>query len=125
MKTAACAALSALTLTACASTPAPAGFDPAAAAFTGYVRFADGEFQLYERLAQVRMPFARPCVSGVLPRNAQEAAEQDLSGQKVTLTGRAVVWPAGEVGLKHEGSTVRNLCGGDHVILARTVSVIR
>ncbi|CAN7198108.1 hypothetical protein [Brevundimonas sp. LjRoot202] len=124
MKTAAFAVLSVLTLGACASSP-PAAIDPAATTFTGYVRFADGEFQLYERLAQVRMPFARPCVSGVLPRNAQEAAEGDLSGQKVTLTGRAVAWPADEVGLKHEGSTVRNLCGGDHVILARTVSVIR
>jgi hypothetical protein len=114
----------ALTLTACASTPPGPAFDPAATSFTGYVRFADGEFQLYERQIQVERPFSRPCVSGVLPRNAQEAARGDLSGQKVTFTGRAVAW-AGRTGLNHEGSVISNTCGGDHVILAQTVSVLR
>jgi hypothetical protein len=116
--------LAALTLAGCASTP-PGAFDPAATSFTGYVRFTEGEFQLYEREAQVRAPFSRPCVSGALPRDAQRSAAGDLSGQKVTFTGRAVAWPTGEAGLEHEGSTIRNTCGGSHVILAQTVSVIR
>lgn len=118
------AAALALALTACASTPSGPAFDPAATRFTGYVRFADGEFQLYEREIQVQRPFSRPCVSGVLPRNAQEAAQGDLSGQKVTFTGRAVAWD-GRTGLNHEGSIISNTCGGDHVILAQTVSVLR
>ncbi|HYC97986.1 hypothetical protein [Brevundimonas sp.] len=117
-------ALAAVALTACASIPEPAAFDPAATSFTGYVRFTEGEFQLYEREAQVQAPFARPCVSGALPRDAQRSAAE-MSGQKVTFTGRAVAWPAGGVGLEHEGSTIRNTCGVDHVILAQTVSVIR
>jgi len=113
----------ALTLTACASTPPAPAFDPAATSFTGYIRFAEGEFQLYERQIQVQRPFSRPCVSGVLPRNAQEAAQGDLSGQKVTFTGRAVAWTG--TGMNHEGSVISNVCGGDHVILAQTVSVLR
>jgi hypothetical protein len=113
----------ALSLAACATSPASEVFDPAGTAFTGYVRVTEGEFQLYPREAQLRGPFSRPCVSGVLPLNAQRTA-RELSGRKVTFTGRAVPWPGG-VALEHEGSTVRNTCGGDHVILAQTVHVIR
>jgi hypothetical protein len=123
MKASLAASVAALSLAACASTPASAPFDPAATTFTGYVRVTEGEFQLYERETQVRAAFSRPCVSGALPRDAQRSAAE-LSGQKVTFTGRAVAWPGG-AGLEHEGSTIRNTCGGDHVILAQGVSVIR
>ncbi|WP_332658934.1 hypothetical protein [Brevundimonas sp.] len=119
----AAAAAAALSLGACASTPPGEAFDPAGTAFTGFVRVTEGEFQLYPREAQLRSPFARPCVSGVLPLNEQRTA-RELSGRKVTFTGRAVRWPGG-VALEHEGSTVRNTCGGDHVILAQSVSVLR
>jgi len=123
------AAAALLALTACASAPRPAdqAFDPAATRFVGYLRFEEGEFQLYEREAQVRAPFARPCVSGALPLNAQRSARSDLSGQKVTLTGRAMAWPANAPagGIDYEGSQIRNTCGGAHVIQAVDVSVIR
>ncbi|GAA0635581.1 hypothetical protein [Brevundimonas lenta] len=117
-----------LALTACATTPTPpASFDPAATSFTGWVRFTDGEFQLFEREVQVRNEFSRPCVSGALPLDLQRTARRDLSGQMVTFTGRAVSWAdrSTPTGLTHEASIIRNTCGGDYVILAESVSVIR
>lgn len=125
MKIALILSAAALALTACATTPAQTAFDPSASSFTGYVRFTEGEFQLYAREAQVRAPFSRPCVSGALPRNAQRSAASDTGGQKVTFTGRAAPWPQGQAGLDHQGSNIRNTCGGDFVILAETISIIR
>ncbi|KQW83588.1 hypothetical protein [Brevundimonas sp. Root1279] len=119
-----------LALAGCASTPSSEPstvFDPAAASFTGYVSFDGGEFHLFEREAQMRSAMGRPCVSGVLPLNMQRTARRDLPGQKVTFTGRAVPWAGNSTttGLTYEGSTVRNSCGGEFVILAEDVSVIR
>ena len=69
----------------------PAGFDPSATTFSGWIRVSEGEFQLYGQQRQLAEPFARPCVSGALPRDLQRSAH-DLSGTLVTLTGRAVAW---------------------------------
>lgn len=123
-------AAASLALGACASTPSSepsTAFDPAATSFTGYVSFTGGEFHLFEREAQMRSAMGRPCVAGVLPLNKQRTATRDLPGQKVTFTGRAVPWAGNSTttGLNHEGSTVRNHCGGEYVILAEDVSVIR
>jgi hypothetical protein len=123
MKTAIIAASAMLTLGACATAPSGPVYSAEATQFTGYVLFNDGEFQLYPREAQVRTPFSRPCLSGALPLNAMRAARQDLSGQKVTFTGRAVAWE-GRV-IDRDGVNVTNTCGGDFVLLADDVEVIR
>lgn len=101
-------------------------FDPAATTFTGWVRVSRGEFQLYPEQRQLRLPFSRPCVSGALPRNAQEAAG-DLSSLKVRFTGRAVRWDENRVSgaVRHEGARIVNECGGDFVILATDLTVLR
>ena len=104
---------------------APASFDPAATSFTGWVRITDGEFQLYENKRQVELPFARPCVSGALPRGAQRSAH-DLNGAQVTFTGQAVPWASrGRAPvIRHQGSYIRNDCGGPFVIEAQDVRVL-
>jgi len=103
----------------------PAAFDPGATTFTGWVRIAGGEFQLYQTQRQVQIPFARPCVSGALPRDLQRGAG-DIDGAQVTFTGRAVAWTARGTSpvLRHEGSVIRNDCGGTHVIQADDVRVL-
>ena len=83
--------------------------------FTGYVRFSSGEFQLYANRNQVDLPFARPCVSGVLPRDLQSQAEADLGGAKVRITGTARAWSKDQPGdrIRYGDSVIRNDCGGD------------
>ncbi|WP_396593380.1 hypothetical protein [Brevundimonas sp. R86498] len=93
--------------------------------FTGWVRVSRGEFQLYEDQRQLAVPFSRPCVSGALPRNAQDAAA-DLTGTRATFTGRTAPWSAATNDvLQHEGSRIVNECGGELVILADDVRVLR
>ena len=88
-------------------------------AFTGWVRFSNGEFQLYGDEDQVRRPFSRPCVSGAASRGEMQQAMADLSGQKVRVTGRTVAWSeAGNGRIEHARSDIRNDCGGSFVILA-------
>ncbi|NJC42162.1 hypothetical protein GGQ87_002457 [Brevundimonas alba] len=124
MKSKAFAVLSAstliLTLTACASTPASGGFDPSGTSFTGWVRFTGEEFQLYADHDQVLQPFSRPCVSGAASRDEMRQAARDLGGQEVIITGRTAAWSASLPGarIEHEGSSIRNDCGGAFVILA-------
>ena len=112
--------LSALALTACATVPAPMSYSASDASFTGWVRFTDEEFQLYADQDQVLQPFSRPCVSGAASKDEMEQAARDLGGQKVTITGRTAAWSAGLPGnrIPHEGSVIRNECGGAFVILA-------
>lgn len=100
--------------------------DPAATTFTGWVKVTGREFQLYSRQQQLEVPFARPCVSGALPRDLQRSA-QDLTGTQVTFTGRAVPWSSrGDAPvLMYEGSRISNDCGGDYVIQADSVRVLR
>lgn len=101
-------------------------FDPAATTFTGWVRVSRGEFQLYPQQRQLREPFSRPCVSGALPRSLQESAAS-FSGAKVRFTGRAVSWDENRVSgaVRHEGARILNECGGDFVIQATDVTVLR
>ncbi len=122
---AAAAALTAGCATA-ADTRAVPGFDPAATTFTGWVRVTGGEFQLFQDQRQLRDRFARPCVSGALPQNAQDAA-RDLSGSQVEFTGRAVAWASkgDRTSINHEGSLITNQCRADYVIEAMTVRVLR
>ncbi len=102
-----------------------AAVSPDQTSFTGWVRVSAGEFQLYEEQRQLREPFSRPCISGALPRNAQDAA-RDLTGSLVTFTGRTAPWSqATNQILQHEGSRIRNECRGDLVILADDVRVLR
>ncbi|CAN5152757.1 hypothetical protein BH10PSE2_BH10PSE2_16620 [soil metagenome] len=103
-----------------------AGFDPSATIFTGWIRISQGEFQLYGEQRQLAEPFARPCVSGALPRGLQRSAG-DLSGTQVTLTGRAVPWANRQTAhvLNHAGSRIVNECRGVFVIEADTVRVDR
>lgn len=126
--TAAAIAAATLVTSACASTGtgADTAFDPSASEFAGWVRVTGGEFQLYEHQSQLNEPFARPCVSGALPRNAQNAAG-DLTGTKAVVTGRAVAWSErdGAETQRHEGSLITNSCRGDYVILADSVRVLR
>lgn len=116
-----------------ASTAAPAvlaqqntAFDPAATTFTGWVRVSRGEFQIYPEQRQLNQPFSRPCVSAALPRNAQEAAG-DLNGSQIRFTGRAVRWDENRVSgtVRHEGSRIVNECGGEYVVLATDITVLR
>ncbi len=112
----------ALTVTACA-TGGPSSntysYTAGDTAFTGWVRFSNGEFQLYGDEDQVRRPFSRPCVSGAASRGEMQQAMADLSGQKVRVTGRTVAWSeAGNGRIEHARSDIRNDCGGSFVILA-------
>ena len=107
-----------------------AGFAPALAGdiqtpvntvTVGWVRFSDGEFQLYDREVQVLRPFARPCLSGVASRDLMRQAG-DLAGQKVTITGATVAWDRAENHrIEFRGSDVRNACGGETVLLADSI----
>lgn len=104
---------------------APAPVDtmaPVATATVGWVRFTDGEFQLYDREVQVLRPFARPCLSGVASRDLMRQAVLDLDGQKVTITGTTVDWAQAENHrIEFRGSNVRNACGGETVLLADSI----
>ncbi len=116
------AAAAALALSACAADgPASNTYSYAAAdtSFTGWVRFSNGEFQLYGDEDQVLQPFSRPCVSGAASRDEMRQAVQDLGGQKVRITGRTTPWSMASSGrIEHAGSVIRNDCGGPFVILA-------
>jgi hypothetical protein len=106
--------------------PGQTVIDPSATSFTGWVKVSGREFQLYAREQQLDAPFARPCVSGALPRDLQRSSA-DLSGTQVTFTGRAVPWSSrGDAAvLMYEGSRISNDCGGDYVIQADSVRVLR
>ncbi len=111
----------ALSLTACAAGPSRNTYVHAASdtSFTGWVRFANEEFQLYGDEDQVLQPFSRPCVSGVASRDVMRQAVGDLDGTKVTITGRTVAWSQAANGrIEHAGSVIRNDCRGGFVILA-------
>lgn len=112
----------ALALTGCANGPSSNTYVHAATdtSFTGWVKFSGEEFQLYGDEDQVLQPFARPCVSGAASRDEMRQAVIDLSGHKVTITGRTTTWSADLPGhrITHEGSNIRNDCGGAFVILA-------
>ena len=112
--------LSALALTGCATGPATPQYSAGDTSFTGWVRFSGEEFQLYADQDQVLQPFSRPCVSGAASKPEMEQAVRDLGGQKVTVTGRTTAWSSGLPGnrISHEGSAIRNACGGEVVILA-------
>lgn len=115
------ALISALALTACAAGPSSNTYVHAAGdtAFTGWLRFANGEFQLYGDEDQVLQPFSRPCVSGAASRDEMRQAIGDLNGAKVTITGRTAAWSQAANGrIEHAGSVIRNDCGGGFVILA-------
>jgi len=110
-----------LALGACATGPSSNTYVHAAddTAFTGWVRFSSGEFQLYGDEDQVLQPFARPCVSGAASRDEMRQARLDLNNAKVRITGMTRPWSqAGNGRIEHEGSDVRNDCGGSFVILA-------
>ncbi len=111
----------ALALTACAAGPSSNTYSHAAGdgSFTGWVRFANGEFQLYGDRDQVLQPFSRPCVSGAASRDEMRQARQDLNGVKVTIAGRTAPWSQAANGrIEHAGEVIRNDCGGGFVILA-------
>ncbi len=104
--------------------PAPAAglHDPVSTTAVGWIRFSEGEFQLYDREVQVLRPFARPCVSGVASRDLMRQAVRDLGGQKVTITGATVAWDrAANDRIEFRGSNVRNACGGETVLLADSI----
>ncbi len=100
--------------------------DPTATSFPGWVKVTGGEFQLYATQREVDQPFSRPCVSGALPRDLQRSSA-DISGQKVTFTGKAVAWADRDAptSLDHDGSRIVNECRGDYVIAADSVRVLR
>jgi len=105
-----------------APAPPAAVHDPVPTVTVGWVKFSDGEFQLYEREVQVLRPFARPCVSGVASRDLMQQAMRDLDGQKVTITGATVSWAHAENHrIEFRGSNVRNACGGETVLLADSI----
>jgi hypothetical protein len=104
--------------------PAPAviAHDPVPTETVGWVKFSDGEFQLYQREAQALRPFARPCLSGVASRDLMEQAVQDLEGQQVKITGVTADWAHAENHrMEFRGSVVRNLCGSGTVLLADSI----
>jgi len=113
-----------LSLTACATGPSSNTYVHAAGdtSFTGWVRFANEEFQLYGDQDQVRRPFSRPCVSGAASRDVMRLARTDLNGAKVTITGTTRPWSGAASGrIEHRGSVIRNDCGGAFVILAEDI----
>ncbi len=111
----------ALTVTACATGPSSNTYVHAAGdtVFTGWVRFSNDEFQLYGDEDQVLQPFSRPCVSGAASRDEMRQARLDLNNAKVRITGTTRPWGQADRGrIEHEGSDIRNDCGGSFVILA-------
>ena len=104
--------------------PAPAvvADEPVPTEIVGWVRFSDGEFQLYEREAQVLRPFSRPCLSGVASRDLMRQAGQDLNGRQVKITGVMADWAQAENNrMEFRGSVVRNVCRGETVLLADSI----
>ncbi len=123
MKTVLIAVSALMTLGACASAP-PAAFDTAATEWTGWVKFTGEEFELYADEDQLMQPFARPCLSGALPRDLQRQAARDLGGQEVKVTGTVRPWAAGTPTMDRAGSTITNSCGGSVVVLAETMAPV-
>lgn len=113
---------SVMALSACASTleATPEAYAASDRVFEGWLRFSGEEFQLNARQDQVLQPFARPCVSGALPRDLQWQARRDLNGQRVRITGRTRAWADDLPGrrIDQQGSNIRNECGAAFVILA-------
>jgi hypothetical protein len=113
-----------LSLAALAVAPAPV--DPTYGPYTadqtefiGWLRFSNGEFQLYGDEQDARRPIAPGCVSGAASRNEMRQAVGDLAGQKVKIIGRTVPWSqATNHRVEHEGSNIRNDCGGAFVVVA-------
>ncbi len=95
-------------------------YTPQQTEFVGWVRFSNGEFQLYTDRDQVLQPFSRPCTSGAASRDEMRQAVRDLGGQKVRITGRTTPWSSDLPGnrIEYELSDIRNDCGGGFVILA-------
>lgn len=130
MKTIAVAVAAGLTLAACASgpntAPPPANLDLSGESFTGWVRVAGDEFQLFAEQRDLRQPGSRACVSGALPRNAQRASG-DISGSQVRFIGRTLAWAERNQAQSHDwqGSNITNGCRKDVVILADRVEVLR
>jgi hypothetical protein len=91
--------------------------------FVGWLRFSREEFELNADQDQVLQPLGRPCVSGALPRDLMRQARTDLTGHKVRITGRTEAWsddlPGGRI--DHQGTNIRNSCGGAFVILAERI----
>lgn len=113
-----------LALGACATGPSSNTYVHAAGdtVFTGWVRFSNDEFQLYGDEDQVLQPFSRPCVSGAASRNKTRQAMLDLNNAKVRITGTTRPWSQADRGrIEHEGSVIRNDCGGAFVILAEDI----
>lgn len=114
-----------LSLAALAVSPASAA-DPTYGPYTadqtefiGWVRFSNGEFQLYGDEQDARRPIAPGCVSGAASRNEMRQAVGDLAGQKVKIIGRTVPWSAAtNHRIEHEGSNIRNDCGAAFVVVA-------
>lgn len=87
--------------------------------FIGWVRFSNGEFQLYGDEDDIRRPIARGCVSGAASRNEMRQAAGDMRGQKVRIIGHTVPWSqASNHRIEHRGSDIRNDCEGEFVVLA-------
>ncbi|MFN7619629.1 MAG: hypothetical protein ACK5RN_05840 [bacterium] len=109
-----------------APAPAVVAHDPEPTEIVGWVRFSDGEFQLYEREVQVLRPFSRPCLSGVASRDLMRQAVQDLNGRQVKITGVMADWAQAENNrMEVRGSVVRNVCRGETVLLADRVEVLQ
>ena len=105
-----------------APAPAVVAHDPVPTEIVGWVRFSDGEFQLYEREVQVLRPFARPCLSGVASRDLMRQAVQDLNGRQVKITGVMADWAQAQNNrMEFRGSVVRNICGSGTVLLADSI----
>lgn len=88
--------------------------------FVGYVRFSNGEFQLYGDQDDVRRPLGGgACVSGAASDGEMRQARGDLSGQKVRIVGVTAPWSEAQNGrIEHRRSDIRNDCAGAFVIKA-------
>lgn len=87
--------------------------------FIGWVRFSNGEFQLYGDEDDIRRPIARGCVSGAASRDEMRQAVGDLRGQKVRIIGHTVSWAeASNYRIEHRGSKIRNDCHQEFVVVA-------
>ena len=117
--------LAALALSLAAPSTAEAPSD--VTTFEGWINFSGEEFQLVESQNRYRAGQTRPCVSGALPRDEQRTAAATIGRQKVRITGTRVAWSDGLPGnrLDHQGSNIRNECGGAFVILGADIAVIQ
>jgi hypothetical protein len=93
--------------------------------YVGWVRFV-GDFLLYTDRSAFKLSQREHCVSGALPLEKQRDAARNLSGKRVRVIAKRVLWKLPDplaVALNNNGSPITNWCGGEYVLFATDMEV--